>query len=200
LGGRWSGPSICCWRHNYFNTVWTADDYSGSDTACDPTSPTTSRLSAADQRRVGLVLIAAFLRRYVGPEPAFEPLMTGTVPPPDSICPGGAGPCPGLVRTSYIGPADTRRILLGPTMTSNPLTTTNDGGAITESGFSVYSYCDPHADSGKDGGNRDPGTNSGCPTNPDRSRARQMTLAWTARRCCAPIWAAGAATCRASVR
>jgi hypothetical protein len=164
--------------HNYFNTIWTADDHSGSDTACDPSSPTTNRLSPADQRRVGLVLIAAFLRRYVGPEPAFQPLLTGAAPLPDSICPGGAGPCPGLVRTSYIGPADTRRILLGPTMTGNPLTTTNDGGAITERGFSVYSYCDPHADSGQDGGNRDPGTNSGCPTNPDRSRARQITLAW----------------------
>jgi dienelactone hydrolase len=164
--------------HNYFNTIWTADDYSGTDTACDPASPTSNRLTPADQRRVGLVLIAAFLRRYVGPEPAFDGLMTGAAPLPASICPGGAGPCDGLVRTSYIGPVAARRMLVGPNTGSDALTTTTDGGKLTASGFSAYSYCDPHADSGHDGGNRDPGTNSGCPTNPDRSRARQLTLAW----------------------
>lgn len=167
-------------NHNYFNTVWTSDDFSGrpSDSACSPSSPTTDRLSPEGQRRVGLVLIAAFLRRYAGGEAALDPLITGAAPLPASICPGGTGSCPGLVGRSYLAPASERRYIVSPLHTGRTLTETAEHGALSATGFSTFSYCDPHADNGTDGNNRDPGTNSGCPTNPNRTRVRQLTLAW----------------------
>jgi hypothetical protein len=83
------------------------------------------------------------------------------------------------VQTSYIAPAADRRILVTPRADAHVLDQTDAGLALTGTGLDVLSSCDPHADSGADGGNRDPGTASGCPTNPDRSRARQLTVAWT---------------------
>jgi len=62
----------------------------------------------------------------------------------------------------------------------DPLAVTSEGAPITAIGFKTFSFCDPHADNGHDGNNRDPGTNSGCPSNPYRSRARAYTLVWDA--------------------
>jgi hypothetical protein len=155
-------------NHNYFNTVWTSDDYgAGTDTACAPSSPTSNRLSPEAQRRVGEVLMSGFLRRYVGPEPAFDPLMTGA-----STIPG--------VTVGYLGPAASRRMLVTPNADATALTQTADGGALSARGFAAYAFCDPKADTGADGGNRDPGRGlmDTCPTHPNRSRARQLTLAW----------------------
>jgi hypothetical protein len=147
-------------NHNFFNTVWTFDDADDppatADSACDPDSPTNSRLTAEDQRRVGLDLMAAFFRRYVGDEAAFDPLMTGAAALPASACPGGAPPCRGLVNTSYLGPAAARRMLIVPGGQDAPYEAT---------GFAVASACDPSV--------RD-----SCPSEPDASRALQLTLAW----------------------
>jgi hypothetical protein len=69
-------------------------------------------------------------------------------------------------------------MLVTPRPDGQALTATDGGGRLSERGLSMWAFCDPHADSGADGGNRDPGTSSGCPTNPDRSRARQLSIAW----------------------
>lgn len=167
-------------NHNYFNTEWESDDYAGrpADAACSPTSKTTDRLSPVDQRRVGLDIIAAFMRRYVGGETAFDPYMTGAAAFPSSICPGATATCPNLVGHSYIAPASQRRYLISPVHAGDTLHLTAEGKPLTATGFATYSMCDPHADNGTDGNNRDPGTKSGCPTNPNRTRVRQLTLAW----------------------
>ena len=60
-------------NHNYFNTTWTGDDgasYSGTgtgaDLACGEDKPNSIRLYPSDQRKVGLGLMAGFLRNYLG--------------------------------------------------------------------------------------------------------------------------------------
>ncbi len=56
-------------NHNFFNTVWTQDDFSsGSDPACSRGVDSSARLTPADQRRVGAALMNSFMRRYVGNE------------------------------------------------------------------------------------------------------------------------------------
>ena len=62
-------------NHNYFNTIWTGDDgasYSGTgtgaDLACGEDKPNSIRLFPSDQRKVGLGLMAGFLRNYLGME------------------------------------------------------------------------------------------------------------------------------------
>jgi hypothetical protein len=136
------------------------------------------RLTPADERRVGLVVLGAFLRRYVGPEPAFQPLMTGAAALPASACPKGERSCSHLVQTSYLAPAAAHLMVVGPRMDAHALDRTAAGLPLRASALTKLSFCDPHADSGADGGNRDPGTASGCPTNPDRSRARQLSVVW----------------------
>jgi dienelactone hydrolase len=68
----------------------------------------------------------------------------------------GAEPWPvaAQVRTSYLAPAADRRLLVAP-------------GSATPSGFATYATCTPTT-----GG-------TGCPTNPTRSIATQLTLGWT---------------------
>lgn len=170
--------------HNFFNTTWTddGDDFSTSPTAgkCSTGATDNIRLSAADQRRMGVTFVNGFLRRYVGDETQFQSLLDGTAHLPSSACPGGLGPCDNLVGRSYLAPASDRLVVAGPVSDGDPLAVTNEGAPITASGFTTFSYCDPHADNGHDGNSRDPGTNSGCPSNPYRSRARAYTLAWNA--------------------
>ena len=151
-------------NHNFFNTVWTQDD---SSTATDPAcsraqTATTARLSPADQRRVGAALMNSFMRRYVGKETAFDPIMTGKVTLPESAAPLTSGK--GLaeeVKTSYVAPAAQRLDVLRPNSIPDPqpdpatgalptpfdatlTTTTASGGPITASGLSAFGVCNPN--------------------------------------------------------
>ncbi|MBX5441019.1 MAG: hypothetical protein IRZ32_05765 [Solirubrobacteraceae bacterium] len=151
--------------HNFFNTVWTDDDFadtytSGGRTYLDPAcsraaTATTKRLSAADQRRVGIALMGGFLRRYVGDELEFDPLMTGAETLPATL-PLSTGPGVGqTVKTSYVGPQASRLDVLRPEPTQDPptdppapadpdaLTVDAQGGAITTSGLSTFEVCSP---------------------------------------------------------
>ncbi|MDP1793317.1 MAG: hypothetical protein Q8K63_04185 [Acidimicrobiales bacterium] len=156
-------------NHNYFNTEWQSDDYNGADVACNPSSESSRRLSPEQQRAVGLSVLAAFMRRYVGNELVFDSYMTGAMPFP-SLLPMGH---------SYVAPAAQRRYVISPVMTGDTLRLTAEGAPLTATDFATYTMCDPHADTGADGNNRDPGLRSGCPTNPNRTRVRQLTLGWT---------------------
>ena len=59
-------------NHNFFNTVWSGTDdalenpVTAIDSACDPASPDGVRLDPADQRRVGIALMASFIRLFRG--------------------------------------------------------------------------------------------------------------------------------------
>lgn len=173
--------SVAGTNHNFYNTTWTNDDFSTSPNAgkCSSAASGSIRLSDADTRRMGITFINGFLRRYVGDELAFDSLLTGESALPASACPGGVGPCDALVGRSYLAPDADRYLVATPTSTGDPLAVTDDGAAVTATGFDVFSFCDPQADNGADGNTRDPGTNSGCPSNPYRSRARAYTLTWS---------------------
>jgi len=93
-------------NHNFFNTVWTTGPGSFDDAGffgmmdaapargrvpvgpVDPCQPGgASRLSAPNQEQAGATLMAAYLRRYLGPEPALARFVTGVAPYPASVGP-----------------------------------------------------------------------------------------------------------------
>ena len=78
-------------NHNFFNTEWTPgiaqapawDDWFGKRGLCGSSSPT--RLSAADQRRVGVAYVAGAARLFAHDAQEFLPLYDGSVVHPASI-------------------------------------------------------------------------------------------------------------------
>ena len=150
-------------NHNFFNTVWTQDDFSRTDDpACSRGAERSARLTPADQRRVGAALMNSFMRRYVGNETAFDPIMTGEVTLPETAAPQESGK--GLaeeVKTSYVAPLGARLDVLRPTSIADPqpdpslggLTTPIDpllttrtaaGGALTTTGLARFEVCNPY--------------------------------------------------------
>ena len=157
--------------HNYFNTIWTGDDNTTTtDTACAASLKGNVRLSKDEEKAIGSVLIPAFLRRFVGPEPAFDPYVTGAAPLPARACPATPVPCDQEVQVSYVAPAAARHVVLGPA-TADPQAAAADGGAVTATGLSVFAACTP-----ANNGTGCPG--GGLPTAVDRSTTPQLSLAW----------------------
>lgn len=104
-----------------------------------------------DQEKIGLATMAAFFRRYVGGEGAFDPYMTGelSVNPdhlqiPADACPtsesGTRMACKERVSTSYFAAPDERVDVIRPEVT-NPLTLNALGGTLSGGGF-AYPYID----------------------------------------------------------
>lgn len=134
-------------NHNYFNTVWTpglfpaggADDWGfttgGSlDPQCG-TGAGNHRLTATQQRGVGLAYISAVMRAYVGGETQFVPYLTGEAAPPPSALTTD-------LHVSYHAPdtAATRRDV-NRLLTSTNLTTNTLGGATTQTGMTPHDLC-----------------------------------------------------------
>ncbi|UMG93582.1 hypothetical protein [Nocardioides sp. TF02-7] len=104
-----------------------------------------------DQEKIGLATMAAFFRRYVGGEGAFEAYMTGELSDtetheqiPASACPtsetGTRIACAERVSTSYFAPPEERVDVIRPEAT-NPLGLNALGGSLSGSGF-VNPYLD----------------------------------------------------------
>src|SRR6185437_7242464 len=97
-----------------------------------------------DQEKMGLATVAAFFRRYVGGEGAFEPYLTGELAAegkpsiPQSACPtseaGRRIPCIDRVADSYTAPPAERMDVLRPD-TEHPTTVDALGTEIEASGF-----------------------------------------------------------------
>ncbi|MDG4817648.1 alpha/beta hydrolase [Micromonospora sp. WMMD956] len=103
-----------------------------------------------DQEKLGLATMAAFFRRYVGGEGAFQPWLTGELANtasglqvPATACPtspsGTAIPCNERVNTSYFAAPQERVDVIRPEV-ENPLGLNALGGPLTGSGFA-----DPYA-------------------------------------------------------
>jgi dienelactone hydrolase len=80
--------------HNFFNTEWTpgvsaapaSDDWSNqSDATCATNSPTSTRLTAAEQYLVGVDYIAGFFRLVMGHETGLAPMFDGSAGPAISV-------------------------------------------------------------------------------------------------------------------
>jgi dienelactone hydrolase len=109
-------------NHNFFNSVWTGDDIAGtSDRNCRADGG--RRLTAPQQERVGLALMAAFFRRYVGGERAVEPLLTGRARPTWPCSPGLAMACRDLLDVSWQPGPRGRTTLLVPGVAGTALST-----------------------------------------------------------------------------
>ncbi|WP_346386279.1 Ig-like domain-containing protein [Nocardioides sp.] len=104
-----------------------------------------------DQEKIGLATMAAFLRRYVGGEGAFDPYLTGELSNTDShlqipasACPtsesGTRIACKERVSNSYFAPPEERVDVVRPEV-ENPLTLNALGGSLSGSGF-AYPYVD----------------------------------------------------------
>ncbi|MBJ7328273.1 MAG: hypothetical protein JHC95_00160 [Solirubrobacteraceae bacterium] len=182
-------------NHNFFNTTWTGDDNSNAtDAACSrQQTATTKRLTPADQRRVGQGIMNSFLRRYVGNEKAFDPMMTGEVTLPETAKALESGvDLADEVKTSYVGPVTQRLDVLRPTPSVDPLpdplpamdpdalTKTAQGGPLTATGLKLFNVCRPAAANGRGL----PSLISAYPTCPADGRNRavgtQFTVAWDA--------------------
>lgn len=181
-------------NHNFFNTVWTGDDFqSRTDPACSRAPGTTKRLTPSDQRRVGLGLMNAFLRRYVGNETGFDPIMTGSTTLPAAAAAKESGvPASEEVKTSCVGPKAGRLDVLHPRplpdlqdltgQTADPadLTTDAAGGPIAAAGLSTFEVCRPPAPPGR-GGTAVTGPYPACPAAgavANRSIGTQYGVAW----------------------
>lgn len=156
------------------------DDFTGDDSACNRKSPTTDRMAPPDQRKVVLALSAAFFRYYLDSDRRFGPLLTGAAGLPPAACPARPA-CQRALMTTYVGPGTTRRELLGPSRPPHRLDRAAGGAPLRTRGFTKFASCTPRPDSGSDVERHDPGTHSGCPTNPNRSRVPQLTLVWDHR-------------------
>ncbi|MDW5592735.1 hypothetical protein VSS74_00200 [Conexibacter stalactiti] len=183
-------------NHNFFNTVWTQDDFSRTDDpACSRGVDTSARLTPADQRRVGAALMNAFMRRYVGNEKAFDPIMTGEVTLPETAAPQESGKGLGeTVKTSYVAPLGKRLDVLRPKSIPDPqpdplvapptpfdsslTTTTAGGGWIDARGLTTFQVCNPNDIAWRQGPTY-PTSYPLCPEGAlNRSKGNQFTIAW----------------------
>lgn len=98
-------------NHNYYNTVWTGDDWGTTGKWCGSEADGNGRDSPEAQRAHGYGLMASFFRLYVGGESSFEPLWDGAASQwPASFCPEQDS-CAGRLYASH---TPVRRLDLAP--------------------------------------------------------------------------------------
>jgi dienelactone hydrolase len=158
-------------NHNYFNTLWTSDDWTitnpnGNDPFCGTNAATNQRDTPAEQRALGQFFMASFFRYFVGGEQAFASYWNGRAAVPDFACPSGTGPCEFRHHLS-ITPKATDRVLINSFGTANALSTNELGGAVTQQGLSTFELCDPDIEG------------VGCPSATTFSITPQAALAWS---------------------
>ncbi len=121
-------------NHNFFNTVWSPsggypgafDD--GSYVRCS------GKLTAPQERRVGVAYIVGFFRRYLTDARSLDPMWTGAATP-TSIAPA-------RTLVSYLAPdTPARRIDLDRFNDANGLAVDGLGGAVSATGLSSYGWC-----------------------------------------------------------
>jgi hypothetical protein len=120
-------------NHNFFNTVWTpASGYPGAFD--DGVRNCRGRLTAPQERAVGIAYVVSYFRRYLGGTDWLDPIWTG------AATPGGIGSARTLV--SYLAPdrAATRLDIVRDT-SAGDLSTSQLGSPITTSGLGGYGWC-----------------------------------------------------------
>jgi hypothetical protein len=131
--------------HNYFNSVWTPpypgafdDWYDPSEPFCESSAPTSGRLDAAGQRRVGAVVFATFFRRYLGGERSLDPYLDGSQTRVPSL---------GLVRNAdavvsyHAGALRSQRRDIGRLRSPSNLFIDTAGGVMHYSGLTDIGLC-----------------------------------------------------------
>ncbi len=68
-------------NHNFYNTVWTGDDWGArGDRYCDVQGPASGRLSPEEQQAHGVAIMGSFFRYYLGEGADLWPLLEGSMP------------------------------------------------------------------------------------------------------------------------
>ncbi|MHA7833269.1 MAG: poly(ethylene terephthalate) hydrolase family protein [Algiphilus sp.] len=161
-------------NHNYFNTVWTSDDWTihdpaGNDRHCGGNNPNNQRDTPEEQRALGLFFIASFFRAFVGGEPDYAAYWNGRAKVPDSACPDSSSPCDDRYLLSVHAP-EKDRLAVDATLDDTSLSTNTLGGGVTLEGFSEFGTC---ATNGRPG--------EGCAAaEPTFNTAPQIFLSWDA--------------------
>ncbi len=149
-------------NHNFYNTVWTDDDSSyrsatGDDPYCGAVGGDngwgSGRLTAAQQRDTGLVLINGFFRYYLAGDDAYLDVMTGMADLP----------VVGELHASYHAPAG-QRLIVEDSVDAAALSGNDLGGSSTFTGFTRHTTCDA----------------SDCPSQINTASAHQINLIWDA--------------------
>ncbi len=159
-------------NHNDYNTIWTSDDYSNTDSYCDRDTEGNGRLDRASVRRHGEFLMSSFFRLFVGGETEFQPYWEGKHQLPASACPLDENdmpisPCDTVARLSVIAKPE-NRLVVDDVVDETSLTSNDLLGTSLFEGFSSMSQCRPTT-----GG-------AGCPSDPSYSRAGQLAVSWDA--------------------
>lgn len=149
-------------NHNFYNTVWTFDDNSGStDPWCGAEEAGNGRDTPEDQRRHGLGYMASFFRLFAGGETAFAPLWDGSDAVPASMCPAGVAPCDARLHLSRHAGADS--LLLIEDAATAAVGVNDLGGASVLTGFDGVASCAAEA----------------CPAAPTYGASQQLALGWS---------------------
>jgi hypothetical protein len=139
-GGYQSYVTVMGANHNFFNTVWTpglgpgaSDDWTiTADPHCG-TGAGSGRLTAAEQRAVGLAYLASFFRTEVGGEAGFFGYIDGSAGAPPTVQAFD-------LHVSHHG-NDAQRRDVNRLLTAADLTTNVLGGAVSQTGLSPQDLC-----------------------------------------------------------
>ncbi len=128
-------------NHNYFNTIWTPggwpagafDDWGGGTDPVCGSQTGSERLTAEQQRQVGLDYMAGFFRLYIGGETDLLPYFDGQEIQPQSVDFAD-------VHNAYQAPAD-QRLTVNNFLDSSDLTTNTLGGAVKKRALTPFDVC-----------------------------------------------------------
>jgi dienelactone hydrolase len=158
-------------NHNYFNTVWTSDDWTitnpgGDDPFCGTNSASNQRDSPDEQRALGQFFMASFFRYFVGGEQGFAHYWNGRAAVVNEACPSGSGPCDFRHHLS-LTPKASDRVLINTFGSQEALSINDLGGVVTQQGLSTFEICDPDIEG------------VGCPSATTFSITPQLAVAWS---------------------
>lgn len=157
-------------NHNYFNTVWTSDDWTitnpgGDDPFCGTNAASNQRDTPEEQRALGQFFMASFFRYFVGGEQAFAHYWNGRATVLNEACPDGVGPCEFRHHLS-LTPKASDRVLINTFGTQSALTVNSLGGVVSQQGLTTFEICDPDIEG------------VGCPSATTFSITPQLAVAW----------------------
>jgi len=158
-------------NHNYFNTIWTSDDWeihgTATDSHCGTQSASNTRDTPAGQRALGQFFMASFFRYFIGQEEEFADYWSGLAAVPASACPDGEAPCADRYHLS-VHPGAGDRLVVEDTITEAALQHNALDLPVTFTGFTDFGHCTPEGRSGE-----------GCAVaEPTFSTAPQLYLSW----------------------
>ncbi|HEX4918763.1 MAG TPA: hypothetical protein VFV43_12755 [Limnobacter sp.] len=131
-------------NHNFYNTVWSGDDYSNADSHCDLGREGNGRDLPLDQRRHGEFLMSSFFRLFLGNEQQFRDYWSGNAGLPLDACPiekARTGQrCDDRVHLSIQQPAS-KRLVIDDVLDAESLMKNNLTGSNTVENLDRFEFC-----------------------------------------------------------